>query len=175
MSPWVEAASPEIPAPARRRMASPNDKPSTAARRSIASNCSSVRLKRSWSISTHLPRMQSEPVGLREQAFDLGPRELFAVERHLHAEVEQRVQAELRRSLAADRCLHLRPCRPVHAPARRHSHDDPGAFERGNVFKKLQCLLRAPAQRVKNFARVDHSLQPGAVFAGALNRHQQRQ
>ena len=118
---------------------------------------------------------EGEPVGLREQALDLGRRQRLAVERHLHAEVEQRVQPELRRRLAADRRLHLRTRRPVHAPARRHAHDDAGAFQRRNVLQELQRLLRAPAQRMKDLAGVDHRLQPGALLGGALHRHQQRQ
>ena len=55
------ASSPERLAPARSRMASPNDRPSAAARRSIASNRLSVRLSRSWSISTHWPRINASP------------------------------------------------------------------------------------------------------------------
>ena len=118
---------------------------------------------------------QGQPVGMRQQPLDLGRRELFAVERHLHPEVEQRIQPELRRRIAADRCLHLRARRAVHAPARRHPHDHAGAFERGNVLQELQRLLRAPAQRMKDLARIDHGLQPGAMLGGALDGHQQRQ
>lgn len=50
-----------MPAPASMRIASPNDRPSLAARRSIASNLSSVRRRPSWSISTHLPRIRANP------------------------------------------------------------------------------------------------------------------
>ena len=118
---------------------------------------------------------EGEPVGLRQQALDLGLRERLAVERHLHAEVEQRVESELRGRIAADRRLHLRPRRAVHAPARRHAHDHAGGFERGHVLEELQRLLRPPAQRVEDLAGVDHGLEPAAVLGGALDRHQQRQ
>ena len=73
---------------------------------------------------------ESQPIGLRQQSLDLGPRKGFPVERHLHLEVEQRIHPELRRRLAADRRLHLRARRAVHAPARRHANDHAGAFQR---------------------------------------------
>src|ERR1019366_5806860 len=44
-----------------------------------------------------------------------------------------------------------------------------------NVLQELQGLLWAPAQRVKNLARIDHGLQPRAILGGALDGHQQRQ
>jgi hypothetical protein len=57
----VAASSPAMPAPASMRIASPNDRPSVAARRSIASNCSRVLLSRARSTSTHLPRINAKP------------------------------------------------------------------------------------------------------------------
>jgi hypothetical protein len=38
---------------------------------------------------------QDEPVGVRQKPFDLGAREAFAVERHVHPKVEQRIEPEL--------------------------------------------------------------------------------
>ena len=102
---------------------------------------------------------------MRQKLLDLGFRKAFALERHLHPEVEQRVHPELRWRIAADRRFHLRACGAVHAPTRWHPHDHPGAFERGNILQELQSLLRAPAQRVKDLAGIDHRLQPGAISA----------
>ena len=118
---------------------------------------------------------EGEAVGLREQALDLRWRQRLTIEGHLHAEVEQRVQPELRRRLAADHCLHLRTRRPVHAPVLRHPHDHSGAFKHRNILQKLHRLLRAPAQRMEDFAGINHRLQPAALLSRALNRHQQRQ
>ncbi len=175
MSAWTAPASPEIPAPASRRMASPNDKP-------VGGGPALDRLElierpaQSLTIDFDpLAADEGEPVGLREQALDLGRRQRLAVERHLHAEVEQRIEPELRGRAAADRRLHLRARGPVHAPARRHAHDHAGAFQRGSVPQELQRLLRAPAQRMKDLAGIDHRLQPAALLGGALDRHQQRQ
>src|SRR5216684_3661485 len=106
---------------------------------------------------------------MRQESLDLGLREAFALERHLHSEVEQRVHPQLRWSIAPDRCFHLRACGVVHAPTRWHSHDHPGAFERGNILQELQSLLWAPTQRVKDIAGIDHSLQPRATLGGALD------
>ena len=47
MSACPAASLPSMPAPASMRIASPNDRPSSAARRSMASNCARVRLSRS--------------------------------------------------------------------------------------------------------------------------------
>src|ERR1700730_12749612 len=38
---------------------------------------------------------QDEPIGVRQQPLDLGPRQAFAVERPLHPEVKQRIEPEL--------------------------------------------------------------------------------
>ena len=174
-SAWRRRASPEMPAPASSRMASPNDRPSAAARRSIASNCSSVRLNRSRSISTHLPRMKASPSDcasrrLISAADSVSPSSVTSMRKSSSAS-----SPSCDGALAADRRLHLRARGPVHAPARRHPHDHAGAFERGSVLEELQRLLRAPAQRVKDLAGIDHRLQPGALLGGALDRHQQRQ
>lgn len=117
---------------------------------------------------------QGQPVGMRQEALDLGRREVFTVERHLHPKVEQRIHPEMRGGVAADRCLHLRASWTVQAPACRHAHEHAGAFERGNVPQELHRLLWAPAQRVKDFARIDHRLQPGAMLGGPLDGHQER-
>jgi hypothetical protein len=84
-----------------------------------------------------LPANEDEPVGLRQELFDLRLGEAFAFERHLHREVQQSIHPQLRWLLAADGRLHLRAGRPVHAPTRRHPHDDASAFERGNVPEEL--------------------------------------
>ena len=38
---------------------------------------------------------QGQSVGMRQEPLDLGRREAFAVERHLHPEVEQRIHPQL--------------------------------------------------------------------------------
>jgi hypothetical protein len=122
-----------------------------------------------------LAAYQGQPVGMRQEPLDLGRREAFTVERHVHAEIEQRIQPQLRRCTPPDRCLHLRTRRAIHPPTRRHPHGHAGAFDRGHILQELQRLLRAPAQRVKDLARIDHVLQPAAILGGALDRQQQRQ
>ena len=77
--------------------------------RSIASNCSSVRLSRSRSISTHLPRMKARPSDCASSCLISARRKLLAVERHLHAG-----------SRAA------RPSRAARAPCRRPSPSPAG-------------------------------------------------
>ena len=156
-------------------MASPNDSPSAAARRSIDLELFQ-RATQSFMVDLDpFASDQRQPFGLREQLLDLRRREILAVERHLHLEIEQRVHPEPGRCLASHGCLDLRAWRAVHAPARRHANHHARAFERGNVLQELQRLLRAPAQRVKDLARVDHGLQPRTSGGGALDRHQQRQ
>ena len=118
---------------------------------------------------------QGQPVRMCQKPLDLSRRESLPVERHIHPEVEQRIQSQLRRCILPDRRLHLRTRRAVHRPVRRHAHGYAGALERGHVVQELQRLLRAPAQRMKDLARVDHGLQPGAMLGGSLDRQQQRQ
>ena len=38
---------------------------------------------------------QGQPVGMRQEPLDFGRREFFAVERHLHPEVEHRIHPQL--------------------------------------------------------------------------------
>ena len=118
---------------------------------------------------------QREAVRLGQQLLDLRRGEAFALQRHLHPEIEKRVHPELGRRLAAHRRLHRRACGAIHAPACRHAQDDPGRLEGGRVLEELQRLPRGPAQRVEDLARIDHLLQPGAAFGGALDGHQQGQ
>ncbi len=82
---------------------------------------------------------QGQSSDCASKSLDLGPRQGFAVERHLHPEVEQRVHPELRWRLAADRRLHLRTRGAVHAPARRHPHDHAGAFQAGTSFRNCSA------------------------------------
>lgn len=117
---------------------------------------------------------QGQPVGMRQELLDLGRLEVFAVERYFYPKVEQRIHPEMRGGIAADRCLYLRACWTVHTPACRHAHEHAGAFERGNVPQELHRLLWAPAQRVKDFARIDHRPQPSAMLGGPLDGHQER-
>jgi hypothetical protein len=55
---------------------------------------------------------------LGEQPFDFCTREIFAIECHLYPEVEQRVQPQLRRRIAPNRCCDLRAGGAIHAPGR---------------------------------------------------------
>ena len=129
-------------------------------------------------IAIHLDPLatdQDQPLRLGQQVADLRLRQLLAVERHLHLEVEQCVEPQLGRRLAADRRLHLRACRAVHAPARRHAHDHAGALERRHVLEELCRLRRTPAQGVVNLPRIDHALQPRARLGCPLHGRQQRQ
>ena len=102
------------------------------------------------------PAHQRESIGLRQQLADLGGGQGFAVERDFHAEIEQRVLAESRGRLAADRARHPRPRRTVAPPRRRHAHHHPGALQLRDVAQKLHGLAGRPAQRMKDLARVDH-------------------
>ena len=51
----------------------------------------------------------------------------------------------------------------------------PAPSSAGTSFRNWQRLLRAPAQWMKDLARIDHGLQPGAILGGALDGQQQRQ
>ncbi|HEY8709387.1 MAG TPA: hypothetical protein VIM34_15495, partial [Burkholderiaceae bacterium] len=42
-----------------------------------------------------------------------------------------------------------------------------------HIVQEGQRLAGAPAQRLEDLATVDEALQPGAAFAGALQRRQQ--
>jgi len=100
---------------------------------------------------------------------------VFPVEGYLHLEVEQSIHPDLRRRLAADRHFHLRTRRAILAPARRHTHHYASALQSWDIFQGCQGLRGAPAQRMVNFARIDHGLQPRALLSRALDRHQKRQ
>jgi hypothetical protein len=48
-----------------------------------------------------------------------------------------------------------------------------GGKRPSQLFEELQRLLRRKAQRVENFPRIDHGLQPGTMLGGTLDRHWQ--
>ena len=90
-------------------------------------------------------------------------------------EVEQGVQAERGRRLAADRRADLRARRPVRAPRPGHAHDDAGRLEPRQIGQQLERLRGRPAQRVEDLARIDHRLQPRALLGRALHGQEQRE
>ncbi len=147
-----------------------------AARRSIASNCSSVRLQSLAIDLDPLAADQGEAVGLREQLLDLGPRS--ASRRRASRPSGSRAAHPARAATA--------PCRrpwpsPAGAPGGSCASSPASARPRrrlrapGTSFRNCSACCGRPAQRMKDLARVDHRLQPGAVLGGALDRHQQRQ
>ena len=132
-SPSPAAPSADTSAPASIRIASAKVSPRSAAVRSTWRNWSSTRRSRSRSTSTQRPRMRWRPSDAASNVGDLGGRQPLAVERHLHAEVEQRVGAEAGRRLAAHRGAHLRPRRPAGPPSSRNAHDHAGRLESRQV------------------------------------------
>ena len=122
-----------------------------------------------------LAAMKARPSGRASSCLISAFDQRLALDRDLHSEIEQRIHPQVRRRLAAHRRLHLGMGRAVHAPARRHAQDHAGALQRLGVLQQLQRLRRTPAQRVVDFARIDHGLQPRAGLRRALHGHQQRQ
>ena len=118
---------------------------------------------------------EREPVCAGQDLLHLGGGQPLAVERDLHAEVEQRILAERGRRLRPDGGGHLRPGRAPGPPGRGHANHDAGALQLRDVAEKAKGLLRRPAQRMKDLARVDHLLEPGAALGRALDREQERQ
>ena len=161
-----------MPAPASMRIASPNDRPSVEARRSTASNCSRVWLNRAWSTSTHLPRIKAKPVRMGKEPLDLGRRQRLAVERHLHLEVEKSIDARVDGGLPPTVAFTWgRAGRFMRQLAGMRTTTP--ALSSAGASLRIAALARAPAQRVKDIARIDHRLQPLAGLGGTLDRHQQ--
>ena len=115
-------------------------------------NCSRVRPSRSRSISTHLPRTNANPSDcasncLISAAERLSPSSVTSIRKLSSASSPNRDGALS--PIVAFTCGRAGRFMRQLAGIRTTT---PALFERGNVLKKLQCLLRAPAQRVKNFA-----------------------
>ena len=96
-----------------------------------------------WSTSTHLPRIRASPSvcarsRLISAADSVSPSSVTSIWKSSRASMPR-----CDGRLAADGRLHLRARRPIHAPGRRHPHDDAGAFERGHVLEELHRLPRA--------------------------------
>ncbi len=118
---------------------------------------------------------EGEPIRAREDLLHLGLGQLLAVERDLHAEVEERVRAERGWRLGSDRGGHLRSRRPTRAPVGRHADHDAGTLQLRDIAEEPERLLRRPAKRVEDLAGIDHLLEPGAALGGALDRKEERE
>ena len=167
--------SPGTCAPARRRIASPKERPSFAAAVSTARNSSSIRLSLSRSTSTQRPRTRCRPFDAASSCSISAVGQRFAVEADAHLEVEQRIRAETRRRLAPDGGRDLRTWWTIGAPCGRYAHDDAGGLEAGDIGQQLKRLGGRPPQRVIDLARLDHRLQPRTLGGGALDRQEQRE
>ena len=167
--------SPGTCAPARRRIASPKERPSFAAavfdRSELVEHPAESFAIDFDPASAH----QVQAVRRGEQLLNLRLGQRFAVEADAHLEVEQRVRAEARRRLAPDGGRDLRAWRTIGPPRGRHAHDDAGGLEAGDIGQQLKRLGGRPPQRVIDLARVDHRLQPRTLGGGALDRQEQRE
>ena len=118
---------------------------------------------------------QLQAIAARQQRAHLGGGKAFAVERHFHLKIEQRVLAEQRGRAGADPRRDRGPGWLPARPGARRAHHDAGRSELGHVGEELPGVAARPAQGVINLALCHHLLQPGAFGRGALHRHQQRQ
>ena len=118
---------------------------------------------------------EGEAARAGEDLAHLGRGQRRAVEGERHAEIEERIDAEAGGFARSDGGGDLWAWRTRRAPARGHAHNDAGAFEGRGIGEKPVGVGRRPAQRVKDFARVHHLAQPGALCGGALHRQEQRQ
>ena len=116
---------------------------------------------------------QREALGRPQQIFDFLCGEGLAVEAHAQVEIEQRGDAGHRRGCGADRRLDARTARTIHAPARRHPHDQPGLLHRLDVFEEAHGVLGRPTQGMEDFAGVDDLLQPVEAIRRAADRLEQ--
>ena len=108
--------SPGTCAPARRRIASPKERPSFAAAVSTARNSSSIRLESLAIDFDPASAHQVKAVRRGEQLLNLRLGQRFAVEADAHLEVEQRLRAKARRRLAPDGGRDLRTWWTICAP-----------------------------------------------------------
>ena len=128
------------------------------------------------SIDLHpLTAQQHEVLGAGEQGRDLDLGEWLAIQHDAHLEIQQPIQPDSRWRLATDGRGYLRSDRTAGTPGHGHAYNHPGAFKLGNTLEKTRRLRGSPAQRMKDIAGVDHRLQPGAMFRGALHRQEQGQ
>ena len=116
---------------------------------------------------------QREALGRPQQLFGFLGGEGLAVEANAQVEVEQRGDAGHRRGCGADRRLHAWTARTIHAPARRHAHDEPGLLHRLDVFEEAHGVLGRPTQGMEDLAGVDDLLQPIEAIRGTADRLEQ--
>src|SRR5262249_35044473 len=107
-----------------------------------------------------------------KQVCDLGFSECFAIECHVHLEVEKCFRSDSRSLLAANSRRDLRSQRATFAPVRGHPDDDPGGFQHRQVIQKLECFTRSPPEWMKDLTAIHHRLQPCTLFRCPLYRQQ---
>ncbi len=110
--------------------------------------------------------------GARQQPLDLGFGQSLALECDFHLEVEQRIRPDSGRRLASDFRRHRRPRRPAGPPCARYANDDTGRLDQRQVLQELQRFPRRPSQWMEDLARIDHRLEPPALFRRALHRQE---
>ncbi len=125
------------------------------------------------STSTQRPRRSCKPSPAGQQRLDLGSAEPLAVERDLHAEVQQRILSQQRRRSCADAGLDQRAGGTAGLPRPRRAHNDAGSLQLRYVAEELIGIGGQPAQRVIDLAGFHHRAQPSALLRRALHRHQQ--
>lgn len=118
---------------------------------------------------------ERETVGHGEQAFELRGGQRLAIERDLHAKIEQRVLAQTCRDVLADGGGDVRTGGAVPLPGRGHPHHHARAFQLRDVGEKPKRLRGRPPQRMEDLAGIDHAFQPRAALRGALHGNEQRQ
>ena len=117
---------------------------------------------------------QVQTGGRRKQTRNLGFCEMFAFERHVHAELQQSLRADACGRFVANLRLDSGPRRTTRSPRRGNANNDAGGFQQRQVLQELIGFIRSPAKRMIDFARVHQFLQPRALFRRSLNRPQQR-
>ena len=116
---------------------------------------------------------QHEVLGTGEQGRNLDLGEWLAVQHDAHLEIQQPVQPDSRWRPATNCCGYLRSGGAAGAPRHGHAHHHPGAFKLADTLEEARRLTGSPAQRMKDISGIDHRLQPGAMFRGALHRQEQ--
>ena len=127
-------------------------------------------------IELHPPSAhEREPVRAGEELAPLGVGDGLAVERQGDREVEERVQSQGSRRLAADGDADLEPPRPARVPPVGHANDDAGRFEDRHVLEELVGLARRPGERLEDVSGVHQVLEQGAAGRGAADGGEERQ
>ena len=110
-----------------------------------------------------------------QKGLHLGGGQGRAVERDVHAEVEQRLRAETGGRLSTDRGSSPAggAARP---PGRGHAYHDARVLQLRDIAEEAEGLRQRPAQRMEDLlAPFDHLLQPGAASRRALHRQEERE